>query len=97
MDSHVLWVCVQIMYQYYRDYESLEGHFRDQHLLCEHPECLQRRFVVFDNEIELHAHIRSTHPDQKTPRSIPLSLTGFRVCASIGCGSPADEVRVFVL
>ena len=76
-----------IFYQYYRDYASLETHFRNDHLLCEHPDCLQRRFVVFDSELELHAHIRTTHPDQKVPKSIPLNMTGFRVSQPFCGGS----------
>lgn len=28
-------------------------HFRDKHSLCEHPDCLSKKFIVFVSEAEL--------------------------------------------
>jgi len=47
--------------QYFRNYQSLEKHFDRQHFLCQDPQCLAARFVVFENEIDFHAHERQVH------------------------------------
>nr|CCA22737.1 conserved hypothetical protein [Albugo laibachii Nc14] len=47
--------------QYYRDYTSLEKHFRSQHHLCEDSKCLASRYVVFGNQIDYHAHMAQIH------------------------------------
>jgi hypothetical protein len=31
----------------------LQAHFRQEHLLCENPECLAKKFVVFSSDAEL--------------------------------------------
>jgi len=36
-------------------------HFDRDHFLCHDPQCLAARFVVFENEIDLHAHQVSMH------------------------------------
>ncbi|KAK3321931.1 hypothetical protein B0H66DRAFT_574363 [Apodospora peruviana] len=46
---------------YYRDYNALETHFKDDHFLCLDRECLEKKFVVFDTEIDLKAHQLSEH------------------------------------
>ncbi|KAL8299976.1 hypothetical protein RB593_009700 [Gaeumannomyces tritici] len=46
---------------YYRDYNALEKHFGDDHFLCADRECLEKKFVVFDSEMDLKAHQLSEH------------------------------------
>lgn len=46
---------------YYRDYNSLEEHFRKDHHLCPDRECLEKKFVVFGSEMDLKAHQLSEH------------------------------------
>ncbi|KAF2281010.1 uncharacterized protein EI97DRAFT_18025 [Westerdykella ornata] len=48
--------------QYYVDYDALEVHFRKDHFLCPDRECLEKKFVVFDSEIDLKAHQLEVHP-----------------------------------
>ena len=48
--------------QYYVNYDSLEAHFRKDHFLCSEKECLEKKFVVFDSEIDLKAHQLEVHP-----------------------------------
>ncbi|KAG6555431.1 hypothetical protein Mapa_002659 [Marchantia paleacea] len=48
-------------YEYYRNYDDLEAHFRQEHVLCEHPDCLAKKFVVFPSEAELKRHNATTH------------------------------------
>ncbi|KAF1971513.1 hypothetical protein BU23DRAFT_471039, partial [Bimuria novae-zelandiae CBS 107.79] len=49
--------------QYFRDYDDLENHFRKDHFLCPDRECLEKKFVVFDSEIDLKAHQLEMHPN----------------------------------
>jgi hypothetical protein len=43
--------------EYYENYASLETHFKGSHFLCNEKECLEKKFVVFQNDIDLKAHI----------------------------------------
>ncbi|KAL8731544.1 MAG: hypothetical protein Q9166_003390 [cf. Caloplaca sp. 2 TL-2023] len=49
--------------QYYVDYNSLEQHFREDHYACIDQECLEKKFVVFDSELDLKAHQLQAHPN----------------------------------
>ena len=53
-----------IQYVYYKDYANLEDHFRKEHLLCEHPECLAKKFMVFADEVEQKAHNLEVHRNE---------------------------------
>lgn len=50
--------------RYYVDYDSLEGHFRQDHFLCADRDCLQKKFVVFESEMDLKAHQLQVHPNE---------------------------------
>ncbi|CAL5865939.1 uncharacterized protein PFLUO_LOCUS146 [Penicillium psychrofluorescens] len=49
--------------QYYIDYNALEGHFQKDHFLCLDQECLEKKFVVFESQMDLKAHQLEAHPD----------------------------------
>ncbi|KAJ6164995.1 hypothetical protein N7470_003667 [Penicillium chermesinum] len=49
--------------QYYIDYNALEHHFQKDHFMCQDPECLEKKFVVFDSEMDLKAHQLESHPN----------------------------------
>lgn len=49
--------------QYYVDYDSLLAHFSDDHFMCGEQECLDKKFVVFDSEMDLKAHQLEAHPN----------------------------------
>lgn len=49
--------------QYFVDYDSLEVHFRKDHFLCPDRECMEKKFVVFDSEMDLKAHQVEVHPN----------------------------------
>ena len=61
----------------------IAGHFRTEHYLCEHPSCLEQKFVVFRSEQELKAHCAKEHSQDmskaelKQARSLQVS---FNVC-----------------
>lgn len=52
--------------QYYVDYDSLEQHFRKDHFLCADQECMEKKFVVFESEMDLKAHQLEAHPNGLT-------------------------------
>ena len=49
--------------QYYVDYNSLEQHFSKDHFLCPDQECIDKKFVVFESEMDLKAHQLEAHPN----------------------------------
>ena len=52
--------------QYYQDYNALEKHFRQDHFLCADQECMEKKFVVFESEMDLKAHQLEAHPNGLT-------------------------------
>jgi len=48
-------------YDYFRNYDDLELHFRKDHFLCEDEACLVKKFVVFPSEAELKRHNALEH------------------------------------
>ncbi|KAI8531750.1 hypothetical protein RHMOL_Rhmol11G0159900 [Rhododendron molle] len=48
-------------YDYYRNYDDLEIHFRREHFLCEDEACLAKKFIVFPNEPEMKRHNAMEH------------------------------------
>jgi hypothetical protein len=50
---------------YYLDYNALEQHFKKDHFLCNDRECLEKKFVVFESELDLQAHNLSEHANGK--------------------------------
>lgn len=51
-----------MLHNYFDTYNTLESHFRKEHHLCEDPLCLEKKFTVFSNAIDLAAHERQYHP-----------------------------------
>lgn len=47
--------------QYYKDYYDLERHFGKDHFLCKQPSCLEKKFIVFESEIEFKRHMTEEH------------------------------------
>ncbi|XP_065859840.1 uncharacterized protein [Euphorbia lathyris] len=48
-------------YEYYKNYDDLEIHFRREHFLCEDEACLAKKFIVFQNEAEMKRHNTIEH------------------------------------
>lgn len=48
-------------FAYYSNYESLAKHFNEKHYPCQHPDCLEKKFVVFQSETELKRHVAKEH------------------------------------
>jgi E3 ubiquitin-protein ligase ZNF598 len=47
--------------RYFINYDELWKHFSTEHYPCGAPECLEQKFVVFESEIDLKAHIMDVH------------------------------------
>ncbi|CAK4079918.1 unnamed protein product [Aphanomyces euteiches] len=54
-------LCPENQHRYYRNYKSLESHFRREHFFCEEPSCIAKGFVVFGNDIDYQAHMFTLH------------------------------------
>lgn len=69
---------------YYRDYNALEEHFKKDHFICLDRECLEKKFVVFESEMDLKAHQLSEHADslskdvRRDARMVDLSGFDYR-------------------
>lgn len=48
-------------YDYFRNYDDLEMHFRKDHFLCEDEACLAKKFTVFQSESEFKRHNAMEH------------------------------------
>ncbi|KJZ80089.1 hypothetical protein HIM_00803 [Hirsutella minnesotensis 3608] len=57
---------------YYRDYNALEQHFKKDHFLCANSECLEKKFVVFESNMDLQAHQLSEHAGKAVGRDARL-------------------------
>lgn len=64
--------------QFFKDYQSLETHFDREHYLCHDAQCLEARFVVFENEIGLRVHEQSVHGATRRDGGTKIKLE-FRV------------------
>lgn len=63
---------------YYMDYNALEEHFKKDHYLCSDRECLEKKFVVFESEMDLQAHQLSDHGGKTTSRDArTVNISGF--------------------
>lgn len=90
-------ICTQInpqKPQYFNNYNSLEKHFRANHYACMVQSCIDDKFVVFRDEIDLRAHMVDAHPgiygNSKTARTLDLNFEfnkGFGSQLSNGGGS----------
>ncbi|KAL5795804.1 hypothetical protein ACOSQ2_000624 [Xanthoceras sorbifolium] len=68
-------------YEYYKNYDDLELHFRREHFLCEDEACLAKKFVVFQSEAEMKRHNAIEHGGRlsRAKRNAVLQIpTSFR-------------------
>ncbi|XP_077240480.1 uncharacterized protein LOC143881348 [Tasmannia lanceolata] len=68
-------------FDYYKNYDDLEIHFRQEHFLCEDEACLHKKFVVFQSESEMKRHNAVEHGGHmsRSKRNAALQIpTSFR-------------------
>ncbi|KAK1753361.1 E3 ubiquitin-protein ligase hel2 [Echria macrotheca] len=69
---------------YYLDYNALESHFKEDHFICLDRECLEKKFVVFESEVDLKAHQLTEHGSslpkdvRRDARTVDMSNFDFR-------------------
>jgi hypothetical protein len=68
--------------QFYSDYDELEAHFRNEHFLCEHEDCLAKKFVVFNLQIELQHHHNENHLGNvpRSRRQVRVPVNRMKAC-----------------
>lgn len=79
------YICDQDLPQhtaYYRDYDHLYEHFKNSHYVCSVPSCVEKRFVVFREDLDLTAHMLKEHG----------GLTGHNGRVVIGASSYRSEL-----
>ncbi|EAS27366.3 C2H2 finger domain-containing protein [Coccidioides immitis RS] len=70
--------------EYFIDYNALEEHFNSNHFLCLDKECLEKKFVVFESQMDLKAHQLECHPAglskdaRRDARLVDMSTFDFR-------------------
>jgi len=69
----------RIYYQYYQDYKSLEVHFKKEHFLCDYPECLEKKFVVFATKEERNIHNIKEHTGKNLSQSARKNASKIQV------------------
>ncbi|XP_073313796.1 uncharacterized protein [Primulina huaijiensis] len=85
-------------YEYYKNYDDLEIHFRRDHFLCEDEDCLGKKFIVFQSEAELKRHNTLEHGGSmsRSKRSAALQIpTSFRYQRSSEQGHHRGRGRTF--
>lgn len=70
--------------RYFQNYDALEAHFGKDHFPCLDSECLEKKFVVFDSEMDLKAHQLENHPNglskdaRRDARRVDISAFDYR-------------------
>ncbi|KAL3572270.1 hypothetical protein D5086_026174 [Populus alba] len=87
-------------YEYYKNYDDLEVHFRRDHFLCDDEECLAKKFIVFQTEAELKRHNTIEHAGHmsRSQRNAALQIpTSFRYRRSNEQDNRRGRGRTFCL
>lgn len=64
---------------YYLDYNALEQHFKKDHYLCSNGECMEKKFVVFESEMDLQAHQLAEHAGKAGRDARLVDITSFDI------------------
>ncbi|KNA19590.1 hypothetical protein SOVF_059880 [Spinacia oleracea] len=87
-------------YEYFKDYDDLENHFRHDHFLCEDEACLVKKFIVFQSESEIKRHNALEHGGRmsRSKRNAVLQIpTSFRYRSNNESGQHRGRRRSFRL
>lgn len=69
---------------YYRNYDELELHFKSDHFICNDKQCMEKKFVVFESDVDLKAHQLTEHSSslpkeaRRDARTVDMSNFDFR-------------------
>ena len=93
-DAHeICFLCQRndIRNQYFRNYDTLTDHFEQDHFPCKESSCLEKKFVVFDNDIDLQAHLYKEHNMKaKSKLNIEFNYTNSRT-AQLGQSTSSNN------
>lgn len=81
--------------QYFKNYDQLFEHFRNSHYVCTVQTCLESKFVVFRDDIDLQAHILKEHRTilANDKGNIPVAGRRFQSELSTFSATPARAVH----
>ena len=81
---------------YFQNYEELDKHFHKVHFACQEAECYEKKFIVFENEIELKSHYLSEHSEKlhKSFRKLDLQITFNSQSSSQSNSSQSSSVGI---
>lgn len=82
------YICDQDSYNiadYYKNYDHLYEHFKEAHYVCSIPSCVEKRFVVFREDLDLTAHMLKEHG----------GLTGLNGRVVIGATNYQSQLSTF--
>jgi len=48
-------------FEFFQNYPALQIHFEQEHFPCHYLQCLEKHFIVFDNQLSLNHHILTNH------------------------------------
>lgn len=69
----------QEKYRYYKNYDSLEVHYKISHYICNDENCLAKKFIAFRNAEELRLHRLQMHDKGFSNKKIDIKeLCGFQ-------------------
>lgn len=64
--------------RFFKNYPDLEAHFKAEHHCCGFPECLEQKFVVFPDEMELQLHMAKVHGIKNATAAFGTTGRGFQ-------------------
>ena len=78
---------------YYKNYDSLYEHFRQAHYVCSVPSCIEKRFVVFREDLDLTAHMLKEHGGLTNGSRFVIGATGPHFQSHLSTYTPATSER----
>ncbi|CAH2350412.1 E3 ubiquitin-protein ligase Hel2p [[Candida] railenensis] len=79
---------------YYKNYDSLFQHFRVDHYVCNFPICLEKKFVVFREELDLTAHMLKEHGGIASGSKVIIGATGRQYQSQLSTFSGIGETSL---
>lgn len=76
---------------YYKNYDSLYEHFRLRHYVCLVPSCVEKRFVVFNEDLDLTAHMLKEHGGLTNGSRFVIGATGLHFQSQLSTFQPPQE------
>ncbi|SCU80829.1 LAMI_0B03862g1_1 [Lachancea mirantina] len=79
--------------QYFKNYDQLFEHFKDAHYICTVQSCLDSKFVVFRDELDLQAHILKEHGSLTGSKRTATLANGRRYQSQLSTFEPPSSIN----